>query len=579
MLNKTLLGSAAVIMTMVGAQAADLPSKKAAPATYVKICDAYGAGFFFIPGTDTCVKLGGYVRAEYQYTPGNDVYAITSNAAAAESQAFWNAAKTGYTQVGSSGVYAKSTAATTTPSTVGIVQGRGSMTESGMEMRGRIDVDARTATTMGVARTFVRLRAANTSGIRNATITNNGIYGEAAASTTGISIESAMVQWAGFTFGVAPENYALMPGIVYGGAPWAGFPNGAKQLAYTATLGGGWSATLAIEDKSEFGASASGPATSVYLNKPATAANIVANVRIDQAWGFAAVHGMIGNNSLDSMYTYNTNAVSGTNIGSGAYNSTNSLIGAVPLGFGNAYTSSMSGTISTVAATSGYMGSLSPGQSTFGGWAIGSTVNIKLPMIAAGDQLWVTANYSHGMIGAVMSSGGLNNIATASQKRFLGGILRSDQNLMLVSGSGTAANPYSVGSVDAWNVGGIFQHYWDAKWRSHFSAGYVQINPPTSTASAYDASTSAMGSYSLPQWGKGTVWMLGGSLIYSPAKDFDIGLELQYANMKNSIQNTANAVANGSGTATTVGGTALTIPENALKSSNFSTKLRVERAF
>ena len=58
MLNKTLLGSAAVLMTMVGAQAADLPSKKAAPATYVKICDAYGAGFFFIPGTDTCLKAG-----------------------------------------------------------------------------------------------------------------------------------------------------------------------------------------------------------------------------------------------------------------------------------------------------------------------------------------------------------------------------------------------------------------------------------------------------------------------------------------------------------------------------------------
>ena len=69
MLNKTLLGSAAVIMTMVGAQAADLPSKKAAPATYVKICDAYGAGFFYIPGTETCVKVGGYVRVDYDYRP------------------------------------------------------------------------------------------------------------------------------------------------------------------------------------------------------------------------------------------------------------------------------------------------------------------------------------------------------------------------------------------------------------------------------------------------------------------------------------------------------------------------------
>ena len=48
-MKSALLGSAAVIAAVVGAQAADLPSKKAAPATYVKICDAYGAGFFYIP--------------------------------------------------------------------------------------------------------------------------------------------------------------------------------------------------------------------------------------------------------------------------------------------------------------------------------------------------------------------------------------------------------------------------------------------------------------------------------------------------------------------------------------------------
>ena len=60
---------------------ADLPARKAAPVEYVKVCDAYGAGFFFIPGTDTCLKVGGYVRAEYQYTPGKSVYSTTGLAA------------------------------------------------------------------------------------------------------------------------------------------------------------------------------------------------------------------------------------------------------------------------------------------------------------------------------------------------------------------------------------------------------------------------------------------------------------------------------------------------------------------
>ncbi|RWO93045.1 porin, partial [Mesorhizobium sp.] len=28
----------------------------------VKICDVYGAGYFYIPGTETCLRIGGYVR-------------------------------------------------------------------------------------------------------------------------------------------------------------------------------------------------------------------------------------------------------------------------------------------------------------------------------------------------------------------------------------------------------------------------------------------------------------------------------------------------------------------------------------
>ena len=54
-----LLGAAAAITGVVSAQAADLPSRKSAPVEYVRICDAYGAGFFFIPGTQTCLRIGG----------------------------------------------------------------------------------------------------------------------------------------------------------------------------------------------------------------------------------------------------------------------------------------------------------------------------------------------------------------------------------------------------------------------------------------------------------------------------------------------------------------------------------------
>jgi len=37
---------------------------KAKPAGRLKTCSAYGAGFVNLPGTDTCVKVGGWVTVE-----------------------------------------------------------------------------------------------------------------------------------------------------------------------------------------------------------------------------------------------------------------------------------------------------------------------------------------------------------------------------------------------------------------------------------------------------------------------------------------------------------------------------------
>src|SRR5215467_3840004 len=72
LVKSLILGSAAGLVAMSGAQAADLPVKAKA-VEYVKICSLYGAGFYYIPGTDTCIKLGGYLRAEVALNT-NSVY-------------------------------------------------------------------------------------------------------------------------------------------------------------------------------------------------------------------------------------------------------------------------------------------------------------------------------------------------------------------------------------------------------------------------------------------------------------------------------------------------------------------------
>jgi len=61
-----LFGSAAAVIAASGANAADaVVIAEPEPMEYVRICDMYGTGYFYIPGTETCLKIGGYVRTEW----------------------------------------------------------------------------------------------------------------------------------------------------------------------------------------------------------------------------------------------------------------------------------------------------------------------------------------------------------------------------------------------------------------------------------------------------------------------------------------------------------------------------------
>ncbi|MGU3330977.1 porin, partial [Methylobacterium mesophilicum] len=67
LLKSSLLGSAAAFAAIGAAQAADLSIKKAAPIEYVRVCSAFGAGFAYIPSTDTCLRISGRARFEGGY--------------------------------------------------------------------------------------------------------------------------------------------------------------------------------------------------------------------------------------------------------------------------------------------------------------------------------------------------------------------------------------------------------------------------------------------------------------------------------------------------------------------------------
>ncbi|WP_421852290.1 porin [Oricola sp.] len=75
-IKSLLLGSAAAMFAVSGAQAADRVADVVIPepevVEYVRVCDAYGSGFFYIPGTETCLRIHGYVRVDIGFGDLND---------------------------------------------------------------------------------------------------------------------------------------------------------------------------------------------------------------------------------------------------------------------------------------------------------------------------------------------------------------------------------------------------------------------------------------------------------------------------------------------------------------------------
>jgi len=220
-----LLGSAAALAVMSGAQAADLPVK-AKPVEYVKICSLYGAGFYYIPGTDTCLKFGGYLRVDLLVNTNSD-----------------------------------DTGNVTLPG-----GGKNRMTNA-YTWRSREDfnIDTRTQTEYGVLRTFadmtfswttdnyVGLAGAGPTGYGSAIgVGNNAIAGAVAGGTLGVYY--AFIQFAGFTIGKAISQFSMpwvnypannFDGLVGGG----GTVTGVNQFTYTWDFGGGNSFAISAQDQ------------------------------------------------------------------------------------------------------------------------------------------------------------------------------------------------------------------------------------------------------------------------------------------------------------------------------------------
>ena len=238
LIKSTLLGSAAGILAVAGAQAADLPTHKAAPVVeYVKICNVGGITGWTLPGSDTCVKFSGYITAQFEGGNLSTQYNWASYGAVANAIALTNPALAA------------------TLNQLAIASG-GAATQrvllAGSDAQGN-STWFRDATGWTTRANFGFDIASNTAyGPLIGHFDINANYGSGFDTTAvGINLNTGYLTWAGITAGVAPSFFSF----VGGGDNWANFfspdrkgYNQPNLLAYTASFGGGFSATLSAEN-------------------------------------------------------------------------------------------------------------------------------------------------------------------------------------------------------------------------------------------------------------------------------------------------------------------------------------------
>jgi hypothetical protein len=297
--RNALIGSAAGLASVITGQAADLPVK-AKPVEYVKACSLYGAGYYYIPGTDICMKIGGYLRAEADVNAGGTLTPAVG------------------------------------PGSTNNRDNINNRESQSLVQRSRFlwSFDARQQTEYGLLRSYAR------TGIQWSTGDNVNAGSGAVAY-----IDRAFLQFGGLTAGRAVSFFDVYSFSLHSfqtniiGSDSGG--TGVNLFAYTADLGNGLSATLSAEDhtsRSKPVVNTVGTAGFFNLNNNAggapgnlgtgtfssqggqTLPNLVADLRLDQPWGI--LQGSVALAKVSSAYySTGTSAAAGGSpvaIGGGA---------------------------------------------------------------------------------------------------------------------------------------------------------------------------------------------------------------------------------------------------------------------
>ena len=279
-IKSLLLGSAAAMVAVSGARAADaIIFAEPEPTEYVRICDTYGAGFYYIPGTETCLRVGGFLR--YDIGVG-DLFAVP------------------------------------TLDKSDLLDGVIDFNETYFKRaRFSLHVDARSETELGTLRGFAHINFDYDSHGNGVTIlgvrpdivglgTALGVPLGISTAEDGVNIEHAFIELGGFRVGKTDSLFSTFTGYAGGviNDAWPGHsygPFGTHQISYTFSGGNGFTAAIALEEGAG-GNLVPGPLGNIIVVDAFTidsyVPHIVGGVGFTQAWG--GISAVIGYDSVHS---------------------------------------------------------------------------------------------------------------------------------------------------------------------------------------------------------------------------------------------------------------------------------------
>jgi hypothetical protein len=501
-----LLKSATTFVIVTGAQAADLPTRKAAPVEYVKVCNVGGVTGWTLPGSDTCVKMSGFITAHFiagnlsnQYNSAEGIGSIAATALDPFAPA--HLSQVLMVQGGDSAPQAFNGGAV--PITVG-----GAVVAPGGKIPGvflsntQNAIFNRDATGWNIRANLGFDFASNTAyGPLIGHMDFNSDLGNGLDSPRGSAtyVNTGYVTWAGVTAGMAQSFFSFTAG----GDNWNNFFSPDRKgfnepvlMAYTASFAGGFSATLSAESAGTAGASGGGAnMTGGYsqgsnnlgllgdVAGPTTFGgqrwpDIVGALHVKQGWGEAQLSGVIHNvNVKDYGFTDTTSC------------------GVTTLDFCDAAESKV-------------------------GWAVDAGVKINLPsfggIFADGDNILLTGVYSQN---AVWYSG----LPDAMNGEY-GQVNGNGQPMILAD---AYFNPLtnSWSTPRAWSVSGLLEHHWTPTFYTDLEGSIGGLNWSGMNGSFCGVGACVGTGVLSPH---AFTYLIGADIGWNPVTNLNFDLELMY---------------------------------------------------